>query len=111
MGFVSKSFFRYLLGASLFVNPMQITFGVQTKTLHALALGKTIISTTQGVAGIKLNNSIKNIFIVKNNDDFSKTILKKINAKKFNKKASNYYSKIYDMRKIVDEFMVKENLI
>ena len=111
-GFVSKKvFFRYLLGASLFVNPMQITFGVQTKTLHALALGKTIISTTQGVAGIKLNHSIKNIFIVKNNDDFSKTILKKINAKKFNKKASNYYSKIYDMRKIVDEFMVKENLI
>ena len=42
VGFVSKNkFLQYLKGASLFVNPMQITFGVQTKTLHALALGKT----------------------------------------------------------------------
>lgn len=111
-GFVSKKFFfKYLLGASLFVNPMQITFGVQTKTLHALALGKTIIATNQGIAGIKLNNSIKNIFIAKNKDEFYKKILSKIKSKKFNKKASSYYSKIYDMKKIVNDFMKKEKLI
>ena len=59
---------------------MQITFGVQTKTLHALALGKTIIATNQGIAGIKLNPKIK-YFITKNNDDFSKKILSKIKSK------------------------------
>ena len=111
-GFVSKKVFcRYVLGASLFVNPMQITFGVQTKTLHALALGKTIIATNQGIAGIKLNPRIKNIFITKNNDDFSKKILSKIKSRKFNKKASNYYSKIYNMKKIVNDFIRKQKLV
>ena len=111
-GFVSKkNFFRYLRGASLFVNPMQITFGVQTKTLHALALGKTIIATEQGVAGIKLNHSIKNIFIAKNNDDFSKKIITKIKSNKFNKKASSYYSKLYNMKKIVNDFIKKQKLV
>ena len=50
VGFVSKTFFfKYLKGASLFVNPIKINFGVQTKTLHALITGKSIISTNQGL--------------------------------------------------------------
>ena len=77
-GFVSKTlFFKYLKGASLFVNPIKINFGVQTKTLHALTIGKTIISTNQGLAGIKVNSKIKNVYIANNNDNFSKQILKK----------------------------------
>ena len=112
VGFVSKEiFFKYLKGASLFVNPMQITFGVQTKTLHALALGKTIIATKQGVAGIKANPIFKNIHITNNNNDFSKKILNKINAPKVNKSASKYYSNIYSMKKIVNDFFHKKKLL
>lgn len=110
-GFLSKkNFLKYLKGSSLFVNPMQITFGVQTKTLHALALGKTIIATSQGVAGIKLNHKFKNVLIAKNKSDFAKKILNKINSPKFNKKSSNYYSKKFDMKKIVADFFKKKKL-
>ena len=66
------------------MNPIKINFGVQTKTLHALITGKTIISTNQGLAGIKVNSKIKNVYIANNNDNFSKQILKKINSKKIN---------------------------
>ena len=111
IGFVSKKiFFKYLKGASLFVNPMQITFGVQTKTLHALALGKTIIATKQGVAGIKINPSFNNIHIA-NNNNFYKQILNNINKSKINKSASKYYSSIYSMKKIVNDFLHKKKLL
>ena len=111
-GFVSKTlFFKYLKGASLFVNPIKINFGVQTKTLHALITGKTIISTNQGLAGIKVNSKIKNVYIANNNDNFSKQILKKINSRKININARNYYSKIYTLDKVVLDFFHKNKLI
>ena len=111
-GFVSKNkFLRYLKGASLFVNPMQITFGVQTKTLHALALGKTIVTTDYGVAGIKLNSNLKNIFICKTNKQFSKKILLNLKSKKINKRVSEYYFKFYRMKYIVNSFFTKHNLL
>ena len=111
-GFVSKKiFFKYLKGASLFVNPMQITFGVQTKTLHALAFGKTIIATKQGVSGIKINSLFNNIHIANNNYDFSKQILNKMHSSKINKSASKYYSSIYSMKKIVNVFFHKNKLL
>ena len=89
---------------------MQITFGVQTKTLHALALGKTIIATKQGVAGIKINPSFNNIHIA-NNNNFYKQILNNINKSKINKSASKYYSSIYSMKKIVNDFLHKKKLL
>ena len=111
-GFVSKSkFLKYLKGASLFVNPMQITFGVQTKTLHALALGKTIITTNQGVAGVKINSNFNNVFICIDNDEFTKKILLKLKSKKINKKVSEYYSKLYSMKNIVNKFFTQHNLL
>ena len=111
-GFVSKKIFlQYLKGASLFINPMQITFGVQTKTLHALALGKTIITTNHGIAGIKINNKYKNVFITNNNETFAKLILEKNNSYKFNKSVADYYSKIYSMKNIVKKFFIKNNLL
>jgi hypothetical protein len=61
---------------------MQITFGVQTKTLHALALGKTIVATNDGVAGIKINTNYKNVFICNNNKNFANTNYIKIKLKK-----------------------------
>ena len=111
-GFVSKNkFLQYLKGASLFVNPMQITFGVQTKSLHALAIGKTIIATEDGVAGIKIKSDYKNVFICNNNKDFAKQILLKLNSKKINKRVSKYYSKLYKMKNIVENFFLKHNLL
>ena len=111
-GFVSKKkFLQYLKGASLFVNPMQITFGVQTKTLHALALGKTIVATNDGVAGVKLNPKYKNVYICNNNKEFAKKILLKFKSKKVNKRASKYYTKLYKMKNIVDKFFLKQNLL
>jgi len=110
--FVSKKIFlQYVKGASLFVNPMQITFGVQTKTLHALALGKTIIATNHGIAGIKINNFYKNIYKTNKNEIFAKLILEKINSSKFHKNASNYYSKVYSMKNIVKKFFMENNLL
>mgnify|MGYP000195884133 CR=1 FL=1 len=35
----------------------------------------------------------------------------KIKSRKFNKKASNYYSKIYNMKKIVNDFIKKQKLV
>ena len=112
IGFVSKRLFlRYLKGASLFVNPISITFGVQTKTLHALAFGKTIISTKEGIAGIQIKHKFKNVFISNSNSDFIKKILSKSNSKKINTKASQYYLKKYNMRRIVKKFFIKNNLL
>ncbi len=112
VGFLSKNkFLKYLKGASLFVNPMQITFGVQTKTLHALALGKTIIATNDGVAGIKKNLRFNNIFICNNSQQFAQKILVKLKSKKTNKPVSKYYSKLYKMKNIVDKFFIKHNLL
>ncbi len=112
VGFVSKKkFLQYLKGASLFVNPMQITFGVQTKTLHALALGKTIIATNDGVAGVKINSNYKNVFICKNNTEFAKKILLNLKTKKINKNVSKYYSKLYKMKNIINNFFKKHNLL
>ena len=100
-GFVSKTlFFKYLKGASLFVNPIKINFGVQTKTLHALITGKTIISTNQGLKGIKINSKIKNVYVANHNSGFSKQILKNINSRKINIDARNYYSKIYTLDRL-----------
>lgn len=111
-GFVSKIlFFKYLKGATLFVNPIKINFGVQTKTLHALTIGKTIISTNQGLKGIKINSKINNVYVANNNSNFSKQVLKKINAKKINIDARNYYSKIYSLDKVILDFFVKNKLI
>lgn len=112
VGFVSKNkFLQYLKGASLFVNPMQITFGVQTKTLHALALGKTIVATNDGVAGVKINSIYKNVFICKNNTEFAKKILLNLKTKKINKNVSKYYSELYKMKNIVNKFFIKHNLL
>ena len=112
VGFVSKTFFfKYLKGASLFVNPIKINFGVQTKTLHALITGKTIISTNQGLKGIKINSKIKNVYVANHNSGFSKQILKNINSRKINIDARNYYSKIYTLDKDVLDFFKKNKLI
>ena len=112
VGFVSKTFFfKYLKGASLFVNPIKINFGVQTKTLHALITGKTIISTNQGLKGIKINSKIKNVYVANHNSGFSKQILKNINSRKINIDARNYYSKIYTLDKVVLDFFKKNKLI
>ncbi|WP_440653725.1 glycosyltransferase [Candidatus Pelagibacter sp. HIMB1506] len=112
VGFVTKDkFLQYLKGACLFVNPMQITFGVQTKTLHALALGKTIIATKDGVAGVKINPKFKNIFICKDNKYFANKILLKLNSKKIDKRVSRYYIKLYKMKNIVENFFLKHNLL
>lgn len=111
-GFVKKKiFFQYLKGASLFVNPMKITFGVQTKTLHSLALGKTIISSTYGVKGVKLNPYFKNVHISNNTENFTSLILKKINSPKTNKKIGNFYLKKYDMENVVKKFFKKHKLL
>ena len=112
VGFVSKNkFLQYLKGASLFVNPMQITFGVQTKTLHALALGKTIVATNDGVAGIKINSKYKNVFICQNNAEFAKKILLNLKTEKINTKVSKYYSELYKMKNIVNKFFKDHNLL
>ena len=36
----------------------------QTKTLHALALGKTIIATNDGMAGVKINSHFIKMFML-----------------------------------------------
>ncbi len=111
-GFVSKTlFFKYLKGASLFVNPIKINFGVQTKTLHALTIGKTIISTYQGLKGIKINSKIKSVYVANDASDFSKQILRKINARKINTDSRKYYSKIYTLDKVILNFFKKNKLI
>mgnify|MGYP001430340513 CR=1 FL=1 len=75
------------------------------------AENNTIIATDDGVAGIKIKSDYKNVFICNNNKDFAKQILLKLNSKKINKRVSKYYSKLYKMKNIVENFFLKHNLL
>ena len=109
-GFVKKNeFYNILRGASLFINPMKSGFGSQIKTITALVFGKTIISSKQGVAGIEINKSFKNLFITNNSKKFANLIIKNIDAKKIHKKSSYYYKKKYSMNNITKDFFKKIN--
>ena len=110
-GFVQKKkFYQYLRSASLFLNPMRIGFGSQLKIINSLVFGKTIISSKIGIRGINLNNKLKNVYISKNINDFSKLVIKNVNSKKYNYKVSNYYLKLFLMKNIVKNFFKKNKI-
>jgi len=110
-GFVSKlSFYKYLSGSSLFVNPIRTGFGSQLKTINALAFGKTIIASKLAVNGIDINNKFKNLYITNNKNKFANLIIKKINSKRINKISKDYYSKKYLMKNIVKNFFLSKKL-
>ena len=54
--------------------PLWSGSGIRIKILEAMALGKTIISTTIGASGIKYTNK-KNILIADTELDFAKKII------------------------------------
>lgn len=111
VGFLSKyKFYRFLKGASIFVNPMKTAFGSQVKMINALIFGKTIIGSKKSISGLHINKKFKNLYITNNNQFFAKLILNKINSKKYNFKISEFYQKKYSIKKITLSFLYR-NLI
>ena len=111
VGFLSKNeFYKFLKGASIFVNPMQTAFGSQVKMISALVFGKTIVGSEKSILGLNINRKFNNLLITNNNQNFANLILKKINSKKFDVKISKFYQKKYSIKKITLNFFNK-NLI
>ena len=111
VGFLSKNqFYKFLKGASIFVNPMKTAFGSQVKMISALAFGKTIIASKKAILGLDINIKHNNLYLANNNQNCANLILKKINSKKFDIKVSKFYQKKYSIKKITLNFFNK-NLI
>ena len=64
----------YMKKHNLMIVPLWSGSGIRIKILEAMALGKTIISTTIGASGIKYTNK-KNILIADTELDFAKKII------------------------------------
>ena len=106
IGFVSKySFYRYLKGAALFVNPMKTAFGSQVKMISALVFGKAIVASKKATFGLDINNNFNKIYIAEDPKKFAKLILNNITSNKFNKNNSKFYQNKYSIKKITSNFI------
>ena len=59
---------------NLMIVPLHNGSGIRIKILEAMALGKTIISTTVGASGIIYEDNV-NILIADNKEDFAERII------------------------------------
>ena len=110
-GFV-KNLNKYLRAANTYVYPSKIGSGMKTRTLEALGSGCKVVSTSQGVIGLKTNknfcqvsddnykfaemiyNSIKLDFSMKDRISVSKQVEKEYSWDKTSLKILSLYKKI-----------------
>ncbi len=64
----------YLQRASIFVCPMRSGAGIKNKILQAWAMGKAIVSTTEGVGSLKISEG-QNILIRNTPQDFADSVV------------------------------------
>lgn len=65
---------RYLRKAGLIVCPLRIGSGTRNKVLQAMALGKSVVSTTIGAEGIEVTSG-KDIIIADRPEEFAENVL------------------------------------
>lgn len=67
----------YIANANLIVAPLRIARGIQNKVLEAMAMGKTVVVSSQGLEGI--NATEKEVFEVNEPEEWIETIHQSIN--------------------------------
>jgi glycosyltransferase involved in cell wall biosynthesis len=56
--------------ASLFINPMRIAKGINTKVIEAMAMGKAVVSYRTGIEGLPLESGV-DLMIADNSEHFA----------------------------------------
>jgi len=72
-------------GATIMVAPIKGSGGTRLKILEAMAAGLPVVSTSVGVAGLKLRDG-KNVFIADTNDDMAEKAIKLLKNPEFAEK-------------------------
>jgi len=79
-GFVDDPY-KYLEEAKVVVAPMKVAAGIQNKILEAMALGKTVVTTSLGAAGIAGGVDGKHFVIADTEEEMASKILDLIDDK------------------------------
>jgi len=95
----------YIAESELFIVPLRIGGGTRLKILEAMAMGKTIVSTSIGCEGITISDG-ENIFIADSPAHFAKTVIelfKKPNLRdKVKASARRLVEENYSWRKVTE---------
>ena len=113
-GNLKKKYLNYLILKSKFVfAPMFKSTGTKLKVIEALMLGAIVVTSREGVKGIKLPKKINPPFIFSKYSEVYKIINKVIKNNFFLKKKSqknlSFFIKNYDMENIVKKFLQQQN--
>ncbi len=94
---------QFMLDHTLMIVPLFAGSGIRVKIVEGMALGKTIISTTQGAEGLHCTH-MENIIIANSADEMYKAILlcaeDKILHQRIGENARNLAVDYYDMNKV-----------
>ena len=104
---LKKDNLNYLIKNSEFLLfPLKKATGTKLKIIESLMIGGKIITTSNGMRGIrKMSKSVPSIF--KNENELIKIIKNKTYIKNNSKNKVNYYRKIYNMNFILRNFFIK----
>jgi len=113
-GNLKKKFLNYLILKSKFVlAPMFKSTGTKLKVIEALMLGAIVITSREGVKGIKLPKKINPPFVFYKYSEVYKIIINVIKNNVFLKKKSkinlSFFIKNYNMENIVKKFLQEQN--
>jgi len=108
-GFVDDPY-EYLEKAKIVIAPLRFSAGIQNKILEAMALGKTVVTTSKGARGIEGKNG-KHFIVVDDKREMSRQILDLINnapkRKKIGENGRELIKKKYRWNGISDRFYLK----
>ena len=94
---------QFMLEHTLMIVPVFAGSGIRVKIVEGMALGKTIISTSQGAEGLHYND-MENIIIANTADEISEAIAKCYHSEELvrtiGKNARTLALQYYDMRKV-----------
>ena len=113
-GNLKKKYLNYLILKSKFVlAPMFKSTGTKLKIIEALMLGALVITSREGIKGIKLPKKINPPFVFgKYNEIYkliNKVIINNVFLKKKSKKDIKFFVKNYNMEDIVKKFLQEQN--
>lgn len=96
-----KNLDRFLGGAKVYILPFQSGAGVRIKSLSALQNGIPIVSTSLGVAGLKLKNG-QEFLLANNSSAFAKKVLQLLNhpslRKRISQRQRHYFAKNHSLQ-------------
>jgi len=73
---------EYFARGTVFVVPLRIGSGMRLKILQAMAMGKTVVSTSMGAEGIRATNG-RDILLADGADPFAEHIVRLMTFSKF----------------------------